>query len=344
VALAFLIATITPSTLAADKATKSAEQQNVQIDINGLNVQLVDAVAKYEQAAVELDELNAKIDLNQRDLQTKVHELVVATDILDKRAVGIYKRGSVSYLEVIFNSKDLWDFLQQFDLLLRIGERDSEIVGEVNKQKKVVEAKAKELEVQHIEQESRTNDLAFQRETIETQLADKTNVLASIIQEIAALDAAEAERVAKAKAAQGGRRTGAKLNYVLANLDSCWSTGSGPLGPGERSDHGPAGHGVWLGGDAFDLDDPAGTVVYAAHGGTVKSIGYERYGVTRIEGDGFLTLYAHVEPLLYPGQFVSPGDIVGTVAYGHDGWYQHLHFELIDNGEAVPAGDYRSYF
>lgn len=344
-AVALLVLTFAPNALTADdRASKSAEEQNVQSDINTLNTQLAAAVTKYQQASADLDKLNAKIDQNQSDLQVKVHELVIATDILDKRAVGIYKHGSVSFVEVVFNSKDFWDFLSRFDLLMRIGERDGVLVKKVNKQKQAVEAKAKELEVQRIDQQSKAYDLAFQRQQIEAQLADKTNVLAAIVQDIANLDAAEADRLAKERGSKGVRRGGAALTAVLPNLADLWSIGSGPLAPGEWSDHGPAGHGVWLGGDAFDLTDPAGTNVFAAHDGTVQSVSYERYGVTKIEGEGFLTLYAHVEPLLYPGQYVKAGDIVGTIAYGNDGWYQHLHFELFDNGVAVPAGDYQSYF
>lgn len=344
-AISFLMALMVPgAALSADRDTKSAEQQSVQTDINNLNVQLAEQVAKYDKASAELDALNERINVAQDDLKTKVHELVKATDILDKRAVGIYKRGSVSSLEVIFNSKNLSDFLQQLDLLIRIGDRDGAIVRQVDTQKKEVEAKVNELEAMRKDQETRTNDIAYQRDAIETQLADKTVVLSSIIQDIANIDAAEADRIAKERANRGSKRGGATLYDVLPNLSSVWSHGSGPLGPGEWSDHGGAGHGVWLGADAFDMDAPAGTNVYAAHSGIVTSIGYERYGVTRIEGEGFTTLYAHTEPLLTAGQHVSAGDLVGTVAYGHDGWYQHLHFELLDNGEAVPAGDYQSYF
>ncbi len=344
-AISFLMFMLAPTTtLAADKASKSADQLNVQTDINNLNVQLAEAVSKYDSASTALDELNFQVNQNQQELQTTVHDLVKATDVLDKRAVGIYKRGSVSSLEVIFNSKDMSDFVQQLDLLMRVGNRDGLIVKQVDEQKKLVETKAKELDSQHKEQEKQTTALAQQRDTIETQLTDKTNVLASILTDIANIDAAEADRIAKERASHGNQRSGAALYSVLPNLSSCWSTGSGPLAPGQWSDHGGAGHGVWLGGDAFDLDAPAGTPVYAAHSGTVRSIGYERYGVTTLEGEGFTTLYAHTEPLLYPGQYVSAGDIVGTVAYGYDGWYQHLHFELFDNGVAVPAGDYQSYF
>jgi murein DD-endopeptidase MepM/ murein hydrolase activator NlpD len=349
-AISFLIALMVPSAaFSADRDTKSAEQQNVQTDINTLNTQLADQVAKYEKASAELSQLNGRIDVAQEELKAKVHELVKATDILDKRAVGIYKRGGVSSLEVIFNSKNLNDFLQQFDLLMRIGSRDGAIVKQVETQTKEVEKRVGELQAMRKDQETKTNDIAFQRDAIQGQISDKNVVLSSIIQDIAAIDAAEAERVAKEKerAGRGSRRGGATLFEVLPNLSSVWNTGSGPLAAGQWSDHGSPGHGVWLGGDAFDMDEPAGTNVYAAHGGIVVSVSYERFGVTIIEGEGYKTCYAHTEPLMTTGQYVSAGDLVGTVASGlpsRPDWYQHLHFELIDNGEAVPAGDYQSYF
>jgi peptidoglycan DL-endopeptidase CwlO len=323
-----------PTGLAADKT----DAQNVQNDINNLNVQLAEAVARYDEQAAKLDELNATIDRNQTDLQVTVGELVKASGILDKRAIGIYKRGSVSSLEVIFNSKSLNDFLQQLDLLTRIGDRDAAIVKQVDLQKKAVEEKAKKLDQQHTEQQRLTDDLANQRDAIDSQISDKTTVLASILQDIANLDAAAAEQAAKQRSNPSNK--GTTLYDVIPGLSGYWGTGSGPLGPGEWSDHGPAGHGVWLGGDAFDLMCGDGVPIYAAHSGVVTEIGYGRGGYQVISGGGFETCYAHSDPYTYVGQQVSGGENIGMTGSG----FGHLHFELFDGGEAVPAGDYASYF
>ncbi|MFH1736926.1 MAG: peptidoglycan DD-metalloendopeptidase family protein, partial [Actinomycetota bacterium] len=282
-----------------------------------------------------LDELNAQIDQNQAELEKTVHELVKASDILDKRAIGIYKRGDVSSLEVIFNSKNLADFIQQLDLLTRIGDRDAEIVEQVETQKKLVEAKARELDGQHKQQEALTNDLADRRDAIDAQLEDKTSVLASILQDIAAMDAAEAERAARQRS--GSSRRGTTLYDVIGGM-------SGYLGdyaPGEWSDHGGYGHGVWLyeySADAYDLMCGSGVTVYAAHSGTVTHVGYERGGVTIIEGGGFVTCYAHSDPFTYRGQPVSGGQVIARTNW------DHVHFELVDNGEGIPAGNYQFYF
>lgn len=339
-AISVLTAMFAPTGSPVGLADSRTDAQNVQNDINSLNVQLAEAVARYDGEAARLDELNATIDQNQADLQTTVGELVKASGILDKRAIGIYKRGSVSSLEVIFNSKSLNDFLQQLDLLTRIGDRDANIVEQVEAQKKEVEAKARELDAQHKEQERLTEDLANQRDAIDSQLSDKTNVLASVLQDIANLDAEEAARAAKGRSTPSNRGGPSSRGTTLYNVIPGMGGYMGDYGPGEWSDHGPAGHGVWLGGDAYDLMCGDGVSVYAAHSGVVTEIGYGRGGYQIISGGGFETCYAHADPYTYVGQQVSGGENIGVTGSG----FGHVHFELIDGGEAVPAGDYPSYF
>lgn len=330
-AISLLMALFTPGTPAGQAANRT-DAQNVQNDINNLNVALAEAVERYDEQAAKLDELNARIDQNQAELEKTVHELVKATGILEKRAVGIYKRGDVSSLEVIFNSKNLADFIQQLDLLTRIGDRDAEIVEQVETQKKLVEAKARELDGQHKQQEALTNDLAARRDAIDAQLADKTNVLASILQDVADMDAAEAERAARQRSSNS--RRGTTLYDVIDGLGGYL----GDYAPGEWSDHGPAGHGVWLGGDAYDFMCGSGVTVYAAHGGTVTEIGYGSGGYQIISGGGFETCYAHSAPYTVKDQPVSGGQPIARTEW------DHVHFELVDNGEGIPAGDYQFYF
>ncbi len=333
-AISVLTTMFAPTGTPVGLADSRTDAQNVQNDLNNLNVQLAEAVDRYDRESANLDELNASIDQNQANLRATVSELVKASDILDKRAIGIYKRGDVSSLEVVFNSKSLGDFLQQLDLLTRIGDRDAAIVEQVEAQKKDVEAKAKALDAQQKEQERLTEDLANQRDAIESQISDKTNVLASILQDIADMDAAEAARAAKQRSKPSNK--GRTLYDVLPGLGAYW----GDYAPGEWSDHGPSGHGVWLGGDAYDLMCGDGVPVYAAHSGVVTEIGYGRGGWTVVSGGGFETCYAHADPYTYVGQSVSGGENIAVTGSG----FGHLHFELIDGGEGVPAGDYPSYF
>jgi murein DD-endopeptidase MepM/ murein hydrolase activator NlpD len=321
-------------------AATDAEAQAAQDEVNSLNVQLAEAVARYDEQAARLDELNAVIQQNQDEMDAAAKELGRAINILNNRAIGIYKRGGVSSLEVIFNSKSFGDFVTQLDLLRRVGDRDAEIVELVETQKSNIEKKARELDNERNQQEAITNDLAAQRDTIDSQLADKENVLASILEDIAAMDAADAERQSRRSHDRGARRSGASLTCPLPG------GGWGDYAPGEESDHykyGGSGHGVWLyeysndgSSDAIDVGG-GGDIVYAAHSGTVIWTGSGSGGVTIIQGDGFITCYAHSTPFYGTGDYVYEGQAIAEVS-------MHLHFELLDGGAFVPAGDFQTYF
>lgn len=337
-AIAILSLLFAPSSSPAILAADDSDAQSVQNEINDLNIQLAEAVERYDEQAAKLDELNAKIEQNQNEMDAAAKDLGRAINILNNRAVGIYKRGSVSSLEVIFNSKTFGDFITQLDLLTRVGDRDAEIVIEVEKQKTAIEAIAKKLDEQRKQQEALTNDLADQRDEIDSQLADKENVLASILEEIAAMDAAEAERASRRSRERGSRRSGASLTCPLPG------GGWGDIPPGEESDHnkyGGGGHGVWLAeysgmSDAIDVGGP-GDIVYAAHSGTVIWTSSGWGGVTIISGEGFMTCYAHSTPFFGAGEFVYAGQAIAEVD-------MHLHFEMLDGGSYVPAGDFQTYF
>lgn len=260
-----------------------------------------------------------------------------ASTILDKRVANIYKHGDASSLEAILGAKTISDFIERMDLLSRIGNRDADIVRQVEAQKREVEEMARILNSQHAEQEKMTAELESQKDDLDSRLADKTDVLASLLQDISNMEAEEAARAARAVRNRGGGPKSGTLYDVLDGLSSYY--GNLP-GPGEYSDHGGSGHGVWLGGDAADFMCGDGATVYAAHSGTVTEIGYNRGGWTVVSGGGYETCYAHADPWTFVGQPVSGGQAIARTGSG----FGHLHFELIDGGYGVPAGDYPAYF
>ncbi len=324
---------LSPAILAAD----SSDAQNTQNDINNLNVQLAEAVNRYSDASNRLDDLNAQMSQNQQDMDASARDLAKSLHILNKRAAGIYKRGNVSSLEVLFNSKSIDDLVQQLDLLSRVGNRDGVVVKQVEAQKKAIEVKARELAAQRQEQQKLTNDLSAQRDAINAQLGDKQNVLASILADLVTLDDPGRDRP---QAPPYQKTPGATLTNPLPGGD--W----GQLAPGESSDHykyGGSGHGVWLyeysnsgSADAMDIGGP-GDIVYAAHSGTVIWSSGSSSGVTIIQGGGYITCYAHSEPFYGEGASITEGQAIASVNL-------HLHFELLDNGNYVPAGSFQTYF
>lgn len=93
----------------------------------------------------------------------------------------------------------------------------------------------------------------------------------------------------------------------------------------------------------IDMTAPKGTPVYATGDGVVRiagrsSEGYSGYGIVALvdHGYGFQTLYAHMQSVkVRVGQKVKRGEQIGTVGSSGMSSGNHLHYEVIQNGNKV---------
>ena len=100
--------------------------------------------------------------------------------------------------------------------------------------------------------------------------------------------------------------------------------------------------GDWRIHAGIDILAPVGSVVSAAHAGTVEAVDqHDFFGamVTVNHGDGVRTVYANLEenPGVSVGDWVEPGDTIGAVgktALCEIGQSEHLHFSIQVNGVA----------
>ncbi|MCM2352255.1 MAG: M23 family metallopeptidase [Pseudobdellovibrio sp.] len=99
----------------------------------------------------------------------------------------------------------------------------------------------------------------------------------------------------------------------------------------------------------IDLAAQRGTAVMASHDGMVIYTGKEFKGYGKmlmIEKDGWATLYGHLDKIIvYEGQKVKQGDVVGALGNTGRSSGPHLHFEIrkadgpIDPLPYLPAGE-----
>ncbi len=88
---------------------------------------------------------------------------------------------------------------------------------------------------------------------------------------------------------------------------------------------------------AIDIANATGTPIVAADGGYVTFAGWSPVGygymVTLDHGNGFTTLYAHLNQwYVNPGQSVVPGQVIGAMGSTGRSTGPHLHFEIRYNG------------
>lgn len=86
-----------------------------------------------------------------------------------------------------------------------------------------------------------------------------------------------------------------------------------------------------------DIAVPTGTVVYAAHDGTVMEAAYDSYYgnyVVITDSKGYTKKYAHMDSLnVSAGQSVKKGDDIGKSGNTGSSTGSHLHIECLYNGE-----------
>lgn len=106
----------------------------------------------------------------------------------------------------------------------------------------------------------------------------------------------------------------------------------------------------WLGYSGHygvDIGASKGTDIYAADGGVVISVKYWNYSygyhLVIDHGNGYETRYAHTSKILVEvGDVVEKGDVIAKVGSTGNSFGNHLHFEIILNGQRINPTKYIS--
>jgi len=100
--------------------------------------------------------------------------------------------------------------------------------------------------------------------------------------------------------------------------------------------------------NGIDLAAYLGTPVYATRSGTVTTADYQEYGagnyVSINHGDGFASIYMHLDSyIVYPGEYVSAGELIGYVGTSGLSEGPHLHFGISYYGTYVNPANYMDF-
>ena len=113
---------------------------------------LINQIASYE---VELDELETKIgDLEdqieetEKNIESKQEEYNKEQELLDTVLIEMYEQGETTYLDVLFNSSDILDFISKYYVVSEITESNTQLLENISKQKAEIEEQKANLENQ----------------------------------------------------------------------------------------------------------------------------------------------------------------------------------------------------
>lgn len=348
----FCVVALQPQTLLAAKQPlpKSLEDQRKQIERQQEAVETMQTeqheleqqilITSREQEDLEAEVMTAmekaqELGRELTDLDTRVKE---QNQTLKNRLRLIYQRGDVSFLEVLLDSEDFTDFIDRYQMLVLMVDKDKQLLAELQSDQQALQKVRVALEVEQQKLQEKQQDLLALEARLQGQL---TGLNVQITAEQQALTEAqklyqkrlevnEAEKLAIA--AYGDYK---KLphfqKYIKGNGQKGTYLWPVPTSLTISSSYGMRGQEFHNGIDiAAPLDAPIiatadGVVLYA---GVATGFGH---WVVLAHENGMLSVYGHMYEngvLVKPGQEVKAGELIAKV--GNDGHSTgpHLHFAI----------------
>lgn len=178
-------------------SSKRADAQRVLAEINSMDAELDRAVEAYNYATVQLDGINSDLAANQKRLVTARVNLADARKRVADRVLSLYTSEEPDALSVVLGASSLGDLIDRIDSVNRISADDARIAQEVTRFRNEVRTREQQLEQAQEQQKKIVAQRAAKRSAIQGQLVARQELLASIKDQIATLEAAERARQAR---------------------------------------------------------------------------------------------------------------------------------------------------
>lgn len=335
----------------------SDDKDEAETELQKLTNQVTEVQRQLDTLNAQIEDLNDSISDKQKEIEDEEAEIQKKDKLLKDRMVALYEVGETSYLDVLFNSENLLDFLSNYSIIQQIVENDTNLINELEDQKQQLEEDKKSLEedkakVQSTkaDQEVKRAELSALQEKKQSEVnklsADekaKQDELDAYNAKLKEIDNAIAEALRKAQEEEKKNNASTGGNGSSFDGTFAWPLDYSPRRVTSRMKYrwGRWHKGIDIGTNAETgkrvVAAASGTVVYSAYqAGTSSNVGYGNYLII-YHGNGYCSLYAHMNSkAVSTGQRVSQGQLIGYSG-NTGGVAPHLHFEI---RKATSVGDF----
>lgn len=324
------------------------DKNEAETELQKLTNQVTEAQRQLDSLKAQIEDLNVSIDIKQKEIENEEAEIEKKDNLLKERMVALYEVGETSYLDVLFNSENLLDFLSNYSIIQQILETDTALIDELEQQKQQLENDKASLEEDRLKventkakQEVKRAELKTLQEKKQTEVnklsADekaKQEELDAYNSKLKEIDNAIAEALRKAQEEEKKNNSSTGGNGSSFDGTFAWPLDYSPRRVTSRMKYrwGRWHKGIDIGTNAEIgkrvVAAASGTVVYSAYqSGSSSSAGYGNYLII-YHGNGYCSLYAHMDSkAVSSGQRVSQGQLIGYSG-NTGGVPPHLHFEI----------------
>jgi murein DD-endopeptidase MepM/ murein hydrolase activator NlpD len=327
------------------------QQRALQSQIAALDAQLRTVQAQIDQETAKLVLLAQQVDQAKEQLALKEAELKQHIADFGRRMRIMYKSGQVSGLELVFSAANFTDLMNRVFFFNDIVREDRRQVGELQKERALIEAMKADLEAKQAEQArvvKQIQDQKAQLQAVRDQRAVRQAQIAAIEAQFqrmladmeaqrAAVQAQIAALIHESFRARSSGKWKWPMDGVITQGFGCTTYPFEPYDASCPTLHFHSG---------IDLATDYGTPVHASDGGIVHNFtmgcgwggglcGYGRY-VVMVHAGGFTTLYGHLSSwAVGDGTQVDKDTVIGYEGSTGNSTGPHLHFEIDLGGMPV---------
>lgn len=284
---------------------------------------------------VQIAELENSIQEEQTKLEQKQKEHEENQALMEERLVVMYEYGDTSFLDMLFNSKNIIEFISNYYMLSQITQCDKELLETIEKEQEEIENTKKELETNKEKVSSAKTEKETKNNLLKTQKSQRQAKADSLSAEDKALqDKIDSYNAQVAK-------IDSDIKKIIEDLNKKNNSSSGSNGlKFDGSFIWPCNNKIitsrvkWRWGRWHKGIDIGARYenVYASASGYAYTLenpgGYGHY-IMIIHGDGYITLYGHLNSFKVSyGQYVSQGQVIAQSGNSGGSTGAHLHFEI----------------
>jgi murein DD-endopeptidase MepM/ murein hydrolase activator NlpD len=323
---------------------ENQEKNSVSQEIDRLDSEIRSINSKINDINSKIENMNNSISECENNINKLENEINLKTELLEKRVRVMYKKGgSLGYIEVLFDAKDLGDFLTRLDMIQKIVDNDVELLRGLKTEKNELNMLKAKLEREKVELANALKDVEVKKEKIVTVSRSKEIYMRNLEQNIEELKAMDDKLLADSKRLEseilkvqmkeeyaGGVMTWPSPGYY--RITSYYGYRKHPI------------YGYYKNHNGLDIAVPMNQTVVAANDGVVLYAGwYGAYGnmVLIDHGGGISTLYGHnTTVLVSKGEKVAKGQAVANSGTTGLSTGPHVHFEVRVNGARTDPMNY----
>ena len=332
------------------------EQEEVKEEISEarkeiaiLDDSILDIESELQTIATQINSLETSIEEKTEELEKKQKEYEENDELLRERLVVMYEAGETSFLDILFGSANLVEFISNYYTLSQLTECDTELLQTIEKEQKEIEeakstlekekteveslksekeAKNNTLKNKKIERQEKVNALSEQDKKLQTDIDNYEAQVKKIDSDIAKIleDLRKKEEEAKKNNSSSSSSNSTSAGVAGLKFDGSfiWPCNNKIVTSTVKIRWGRWHKGIDIGASYEN--------VYASASGYAYPLenpgGYGHY-VMVVHGDGYITLYGHLnsQKVSY-GQYVKQGQVIAQSGNSGSSQGAHLHFEI----------------